>query len=64
MSLRWIRTSGYRSQGVTYDLGVALLAALPAFVVSVATHHGLLKPTGISAAAQSVGSGSRSGAEA
>jgi len=43
------------TQGVTYDLGVALLAALPAFVVSVASHYGLLKPTGISEAAQSVG---------
>ena len=41
--------------GTTYDLGIALIAALPAFVVSVATHYGLLKPTGISAAAQSVG---------
>jgi len=36
----------------TYDLGVALLAALPAFVVSVASYHGLLKPTGITARAQ------------
>ena len=41
--------------GTTYDLGVALLAALPAFVVSVASYYGLLKPTGITAAAQDVG---------
>ncbi len=41
--------------GTTYDLGVALLTALPAFVVSVATHYGLLKPTGISGAAQDIG---------
>lgn len=43
------------SGGLTYDLGVALLAALPAFVVSVSTHYGLWKPTGIAAAAQNVG---------
>lgn len=41
--------------GEVYDLGVALLTALPAFVVSVASHYGLLKPTGISEAAQRVG---------
>lgn len=38
--------------GTTYDLGVALVAALSAFVVSVATHYGLWKPTGTSTAAQ------------
>ena len=43
------------TESVTYDLGVALLIALPAFVVSVATHYGLWKPTGISGAAQDVG---------
>jgi hypothetical protein len=43
------------TEAVTYDLGVALLIALPAFVVSVATHYGLWKPTGISGAAQDVG---------
>lgn len=41
--------------GTTYDLGVALLSALPAFVVSVSAHYGILKPTGISGAAQDVG---------
>lgn len=41
--------------GTTYDAGIALLAALPAFVVSVATYYGLWKPTGIAAAAQDVG---------
>jgi hypothetical protein len=41
--------------GVPYDVGVALLAALPAFVVSVASHYGLWKATGVSAAVQSVG---------
>ncbi|MFJ2297395.1 hypothetical protein [Oerskovia paurometabola] len=33
--------------GTGYDVGVALLAALPAFVVSVATHYGLWKPAGV-----------------
>lgn len=41
--------------GGVYDVGAALLLALPAFVVSVATHYGLWKPTGIAAAAQDVG---------
>ena len=41
--------------GTVFDVGVALLAALPAFVISVATHYGLWKPTGVAAAAQSVG---------
>lgn len=39
----------------TYDLGLALFAALPAFVVSVSTHYGLWKPTGVANAAQTVG---------
>lgn len=41
--------------GTTYDLGVALLAALPAFVVSVATYYGLWKPTGVTATVQDIG---------
>lgn len=41
--------------GTVYDLGHALLLALPAFVVSVATHFGLWKPTGVSAKAQAFG---------
>lgn len=41
--------------GSTFDVGIALLAALPAFVISVATHYGLWKPTGVSTAAQDVG---------
>lgn len=35
-----------------FDLGQALLIAIPAFAISVATHYGLWKPTGISEAAQ------------
>lgn len=40
--------------GEVYDLGAALLAALPAFVVAVAGHFGLWKPTGVSEKAQTV----------
>lgn len=40
--------------GETYDFGIALFVALPAFVVSVSTHYGLWKPTGVAGAAQSV----------
>lgn len=42
------------ASGETYDLGLALLAAFPAFAISVALHYGLLKPTGVSEKAQSV----------
>lgn len=38
----------------TFDVGLALLAALPAFVVSVSTYYGLWKPTGVADAAQGV----------
>ncbi len=44
------------ADGVPYDLGTGLLLALPVFVVSVAMHYGLWKPTGLSTAAQDVGS--------
>jgi hypothetical protein len=40
----------------TFDLGVSLLSAIPAFAISVATYYGLWKPTGIGAAAQDVDS--------
>ncbi len=40
--------------GEVYDLGVALFNALPAFVIAVAGHFGLWKPTGVSEKAQSV----------
>jgi hypothetical protein len=36
----------------TFDIGVALIAAIPTFAVSVATHYGLWKPTGVTGAAQ------------
>lgn len=43
------------ASGTTYDVGVALLAALPAFVVSVASHYGLWRATGVTATVQDVG---------
>lgn len=41
--------------GETYDVGVAFLAALPAFVISVSSHYGLWKPTGVAEAVKSIG---------
>jgi len=43
------------SQGSTYDLGTALLAAVPAFAISVSIHYGLWKPTGAAAAVGATG---------
>lgn len=40
--------------GVAYDLGTGLLLALGAFLVAVAMHFGLWKPTTVSAKAQDV----------
>lgn len=37
-----------------FDLGLALLAVIPAFAISVATYYGLWKPTGVGGAAQDV----------
>ena len=37
-----------------FDLGIALLATIPAFAISVATYYGLWKPTGVGQAAQDV----------
>lgn len=37
-----------------FDIGLALLAVIPAFAISVATYYGLWKPTGIGQAAQDV----------
>lgn len=42
------------SSGTPYDVGVALLATVPLFAISVATYYGLWKPTGVGAAAQDV----------
>lgn len=38
--------------GALYNLGLALILGLGTFIVAVATHYGLLKPTGVSTAAQ------------
>ena len=46
-----------------YNLGLALILGLGTFIVAVATHYGLLKPTGVSAAALAVGNASGPGAE-
>lgn len=43
--------------GVPYDLGSGLLTALAAFVIAVATHVGIWRPTGVTAAVQAVGGG-------
>lgn len=37
-----------------FDIGLALLAVIPAFAISVATYYGLWKPTGVGTAAQDV----------
>lgn len=42
--------------GTVYDLGAALVAGLGTFIVAVALHYGLFKPTGVSERAQSLGS--------
>lgn len=39
-----------------FDVGVALVAAIPAFAISVASYYGLWKPTGVGQAAQDVDS--------
>lgn len=40
--------------GTAFDVGLALLATIPAFAISVATYYGLWKPTGVGQAAQDV----------
>lgn len=44
------------SAAATFDLGLALLAVIPTFAISVATYYGLWKPTGVGTAAQDVDS--------
>lgn len=41
--------------GTPYDLGSALVAGLGTFIVAVALHLGLWKPTGVTAAVQNTG---------
>ena len=40
--------------GTAFDIGLALLAVIPAFAISVATYYGLWKPTGVGQSAQDV----------
>jgi hypothetical protein len=41
--------------GRSFDLWAALLLVVPTFVIAVATHYGIWKPTGASALVQAVG---------
>lgn len=43
------------SRAGTFDFGVWLVGAITSFVVAVATHYGLWKPTGATAKALAVG---------
>lgn len=43
---------GALQAGAVYNLGMALVLGLGTFIVAVAAHYGLLKPTGVSGAAQ------------
>lgn len=43
--------------GATYNLGMALLTGLGSFLVAVAMHYGLWKPTGVAEKLQGIGSG-------
>lgn len=42
------------NENTVFDLGQAILLAIPSFAISVATYYGLWKPTGVGAAAQDV----------
>lgn len=44
------------ASNAVFDLGRALLVALPSFCISVAMYYGLWKPTGVGQAAQDVDS--------
>jgi len=41
--------------GTAFDVGLALILFIPAFVVSVSTYYGLWKPTGVGGAVQDIG---------
>lgn len=41
--------------GQPYDVGLGLILAIPVFVIAVATHYGLWRLTGTSAAVQNIG---------
>lgn len=50
--------AGFRDNppGTVWDWRAAVLAAVTAWVIAVATHYGLWKPTGVSARAIALGS--------
>lgn len=43
------------TQGEVYDLGSGIITAVTAFVVAVAIHYGIYKPTGATEKVQSIG---------
>lgn len=43
------------TQGEVYDLGSGLITAVTAFVIAVAIHYGIYKPTGATEKVQSIG---------
>jgi hypothetical protein len=45
-------------QGEAFDFFASVYSFAGVFIVAVATHYGVWKPTGVSAAAQAVGDGS------
>ena len=45
---------GAIASNTPFDVGLALLSAIPAFAISVATYYGLWKPTGAAGRAQDV----------
>ena len=49
--------------GETYNLGTALLTGLGSFLVSVAMHYGLWKPTGVAEKLQDVGTAGKHAAD-
>ncbi len=44
--------------GVPFDVFAALLTGLAAWIIAIATHFGFWRPSGVTAAVQSIGSGS------
>jgi len=50
--------AGALEAGTAYNLGTALLTGLGAFLVAVAMHYGLWKPTGVAEKLQAVGDAS------
>ena len=45
--------------GIPFDLLAALLTGLAAWIIAIATHYGIWKPTGVTAKVQAIGSTTR-----